>query len=129
YVWDYGVLLSNDEKRYIQVMVQTRFGEGHELFTELLFTSQQFIRSIEEKYSVSLRDVKRAIKLVSFFEGSLRTRSGSGHSRVNKNYPPPDGSSRINLQIRCYILALSLCYQSRIYDQDTRKEYRQEMIK
>ncbi|CAG8728362.1 3811_t:CDS:2, partial [Racocetra persica] len=50
YVWDYGVLLPNDEKKYIQIMVQTQLGEGHELLTELLFTSQQFIRSIEEKY-------------------------------------------------------------------------------
>ncbi|CAG8729989.1 24066_t:CDS:10, partial [Dentiscutata erythropus] len=129
YVWDYGVLFPNDEKRYIQVMVQTRFGEGHELFTELLFTSQQFIRLIEENYSVSLRDVKRAIKLVSFFGVCLRARSSSGYLRGNKHYPSPDGSSRISLQIRCYILALGLCYQSRIYDQESRSEYRQEIIK
>ncbi|CAG8622490.1 10298_t:CDS:2, partial [Gigaspora margarita] len=96
YVWDYGVLIPNNEKKYIQVMVQTRFGEGHDLFTELLFSSQQFIRSIEEKYS----------------------------------YPPnPDNPGHIDFSIRCYILALSLCYQSRIYDQESRSEYRKEMLK
>ncbi|RIB16990.1 hypothetical protein C2G38_2038117 [Gigaspora rosea] len=124
YVWDYGVLIPNDEKKYIQIMVQTRFGEGHDLFTELLFSSQQFIRSIEEKYCVSLRDVKRAIKLVDFFNESLRSR----HSR--NRYPPnPDNPGRIDFSIRCYILALSLCYQSRIYDQESRSEYRKEMLK
>ncbi|CAG8503791.1 15158_t:CDS:10 [Dentiscutata erythropus] len=128
YVWDYGVLFSKDEKRYIRLMVQTRFSEGQELFTKLLIASQQFIRLIEENYSVSLRDVKRAIKLVSFFEESLQTRSNSEYSGGNKNYPPPDGSSRISLQIRSYILALSLCYQSRIYDQESRSGYRQAMI-
>ncbi|CAG8557824.1 24955_t:CDS:2, partial [Dentiscutata erythropus] len=126
YVWDYGALLPVDEKRYIQVMVQTRFGEGHELFTELLFTSQQFIRTIEENYSVSLRDVKRAIKLVSFFEESLRERSSYGYSIGNRYYLSPDS---ISLRIRCYILALGLCYQSRIYDQESRSKYRQEIIK
>ncbi|CAG8732687.1 37525_t:CDS:10, partial [Gigaspora margarita] len=125
YIWDYGVLSPNDEKKYIQVMVQTRFGEGHDLFTELLFSSQQFIRSIEEKYSVSLRDIKRAIKLVDFFNESVRSR----HSR-NRQYPPnPDNPGRIDFSIRCYILALSLCYQSRIYDQESRNEYRKEMLK
>ncbi|CAG8772891.1 36932_t:CDS:10, partial [Gigaspora margarita] len=116
YVWNYGFLIPNDEKKYIQVMVQTRFGEGHDLFTELLFSSQQFIRSIEEKYSVSLRDVKRAIKLVDFFNESLCSR----HSRNRPHLPNPDNLGRINFTIRCYILALSLCYQSRIYDQESR---------
>ncbi|CAG8812694.1 15356_t:CDS:2, partial [Cetraspora pellucida] len=128
YVWDYGVLLPNDEKKYIQIMVQTQLGEGHDLLTELLFASQQFIRSIEEKYSVSLRDVKRAIKLVLFFSESLQSRSRITKSK--HHYPPhPENPGRINFLYRCYILALCLCYQSRIYDQESRSEYRKEMIK
>ncbi|KAF0487085.1 e3 ubiquitin-protein ligase [Gigaspora margarita] len=123
YVWDYSVVLPNYEKGYIQVMVQTRFGEGHDLFTELLFSSQQFIRSIEEKYSVSLRDVKRAIKLVDFFDESLHSR----YSRKRQYPPDSDNPGLIDFSIRCYILALSLCYQSRIYDQESRSEYRKEM--
>ncbi|KAF0550871.1 e3 ubiquitin-protein ligase [Gigaspora margarita] len=100
YIWDYGILLPNYEKRYIQSMVQTRFGEVPDLFIELLFSSQQFIRSIEEKYSVSLRDVKRAIKLVDFFNESLRSRYSK-----NRQYPPnPDNPGRILFSIRCYIL-------------------------
>ncbi|CAG8812591.1 24865_t:CDS:2, partial [Cetraspora pellucida] len=132
YVWEYGVLLPNDEKIYIQIMVQTQLGEGHDLLIELLFASQQFIRSIEEKYSVSLRDIKRAIRLVLFFTESLQC-----HSRITKSkhhsahpYPPhPENPGRINFLYRCYILALSLCYQSRIYNQELRSEYRKEMIK
>ncbi|CAG8435114.1 11795_t:CDS:10, partial [Scutellospora calospora] len=125
YVWDYGVLLPSDEKKYIQIMVESQLGERHELFTELLFASQQFIRSIEEDYSVSLRDIKRAIKLVLFFNKSLQDRPRS--AKDANRYPNPN--SRIGLLIRCYILALGLCYQCRIYDQESRREYRQEMIK
>ncbi|CAG8625581.1 14160_t:CDS:2, partial [Ambispora leptoticha] len=44
------------------------------VFAELLLESQAFIREVEEPYSVSLRDVKRAITLVKFFAGSLQNR-------------------------------------------------------
>ena len=73
YVWDYGILQSKDERNYIQIMVQET-ELGNPILAELLFESQEFIRYVEEPYSISLRDVKRAIKLVKFFHQSLLTR-------------------------------------------------------
>ncbi|PKY59724.1 hypothetical protein RhiirA4_482717, partial [Rhizophagus irregularis] len=122
YVWDYGILKPEDEHRYIQIMVgkesKTLF---HPEFAELLFASQEFIRKVEERYSVSLRDVKRAISLVKFFHNSLQNRPvwREGHT-----YPP---TGKPTIRIRSYVLALSLCYHSRLYEQDLRKQYRQEM--
>jgi hypothetical protein len=94
---------------------------GHPAFVELLFASQKFIRKVEEPYSVSLRDVKRAITLVKFFYNSLENRPAykKGHK-----YPPPGNPT---ITIRSYVLALSLCYHSRLYDQNLRKQYRCEM--
>src|SRR3984957_20775141 len=75
YVWDYGVLKPKDEFKYIQIMVEKELKKlGHPVFSELLFASQKFIRKVEEPYSVSLRDVKRAIMLVKFFYESLNSR-------------------------------------------------------
>jgi hypothetical protein len=75
YVWDYGILKPYDEYKYIQIMVEKELGEPAQLiFSELLFASQKFIRKVEEPYSVSLRDVKRAITLVKFFYNSLENR-------------------------------------------------------
>ena len=39
-------------------------------------------------------------------------------------YPPPGNP---NIRIRSYVLALSLCYHSRLYEQDLRRQYRREM--
>ncbi|CAG8529600.1 39208_t:CDS:10, partial [Gigaspora margarita] len=127
YVWDYGVLQPEEELRYIQIMVSNslkNFDNKCSVFAELLFESQAFIRKVEEPYSVSLRDVKRAITLVNFFADSLQNRPS-----VRKNAPryPPIGE--ISMPIRCYILALGLCYQSRLYEQSLRKNYRIAMGK
>ncbi|CAG8448567.1 1498_t:CDS:10 [Acaulospora colombiana] len=122
YVWDYGVLQPKEEKKYITIMVSDSLKElSHQVLPELLFESQQFIRTSEEPYSVSLRDVKRAIKLVDFFYKSLKNRP----PRRNAPRYPPQGE--LTLSMRCYILSMGLCYQSRLYDQMLRKKYRVKM--
>ncbi|UZO04044.1 uncharacterized protein OCT59_024443 [Rhizophagus irregularis] len=122
YVWDYGILKPKDEYRYIQIMVEKELKNlAHPVFAELLFASQNFIRKVEEPYSVSLRDVKRAIKLVIFFYKSLHNRPAYRYGHV---YPPPGNPT---ILIRSYVLALSLCYHSRLYEQDLRRQYRYEM--
>ncbi|PKC14796.1 hypothetical protein RhiirA5_495093 [Rhizophagus irregularis] len=124
YVWDYGILTPNDEYKYIQIMVDKELKKlAHPVFTELLFASQKFIRKVEEPYSVSLRDVKRAITLVKFFHNSLENRPvyKKGHK-----YPP---SGNPTVLTRSYVLALSFCYHSRLYEQELRKQYRHEMGK
>ncbi|CAI2173905.1 15093_t:CDS:2, partial [Funneliformis geosporum] len=118
YVWDYGTLQSKDEKIYIQIMVQE--AKLDPIFAELLFASQNFIRNVEEPYSVSLRDVKRAIKLFDFFNKSLLTRKNE-----KKKYP----DNSVKIHIRSYVLALGLCYQSRLYERELRRRYRETMCK
>ncbi|GBC06549.1 hypothetical protein RclHR1_06900002 [Rhizophagus clarus] len=122
YVWNYDILNPNDEYKYIQIMVEKELKKlSHPVFIELLFASQKFIRRVEQPYSVSLRDVKRAITLVKFFCNSLEYRPAykKGHK-----YPP---SGNPTITIRSYVLALSLCYHSRLYDQNLRKQYCYEM--
>ncbi|GBB90017.1 hypothetical protein RclHR1_01690002 [Rhizophagus clarus] len=122
YVWDYGVLKPDDEYKYIQIMVEKELKKlAHPVFSELLYASQRFIRKAEEPYSVSLRDVKRAITLVKFFYNSLENRPAY---RKGHKYPPHGNPTTIT---RSYVLALSLCYHSRLYEQDLRKQYRREM--
>ncbi|CAG8518032.1 9622_t:CDS:10, partial [Cetraspora pellucida] len=125
YVWDYGILQEKEEESYIQTMVTealTKEYSNVDTFAKLIFRSQIFIRKEEEPYSVSLRDVKRAITLVKFFKDSFTKRPQQNETK----YPPNDG---IGISLRCYVLALGLCYQCRLYDQITRKEYREEMAK
>ncbi|UZO02840.1 uncharacterized protein OCT59_021318 [Rhizophagus irregularis] len=121
YVWDYDVLKPDDELKYIEIMVKDLKSLGHPVFVELLFASQKFIRKVEEPYSVSLRDVKRAITLVKFFYNSLIKRPA--YKKEHK-YPPSGNPTKLT---RTYVLALSLCYHSRIYDENSRKQYRRKM--
>ncbi|KAF0556640.1 e3 ubiquitin-protein ligase [Gigaspora margarita] len=76
YVWDYGVLRPSDEKIYINIMVKNtqKDSKSADLFTELLFASQEFVRTHEGVHSVSLRDVKRAIIIFEFFCKSIAKR-------------------------------------------------------
>src|SRR5437762_1918686 len=122
YVWDYGILKPDDEYKYIQIMVEKELKKlAHPALAELLFASQKFIRKIEEPYSLSLRDVKRAITLVKFFYHSLENRPVLNKRNI---YPPPGNPTTTT---RSYVLALSLCYHSRLYEQKLRKQYRREM--
>ncbi|CAG8457534.1 1322_t:CDS:2, partial [Dentiscutata erythropus] len=130
YVWDYGVLKPEEERMYIKMMIEDRLG-SYPVFLDLLCASQHFIRTVEESYTVSLRDVKRAIKLVLWFHKSLKGRPPATRPRgvsfltiKQKNYPPTDPKK---LRCYCFILSLGLCYQSRLYDKDLRKKYQESM--
>ncbi|KAG9292714.1 hypothetical protein G9A89_008302 [Geosiphon pyriformis] len=128
YVWDYGVLQPKDEKKYIQIMVDKFLGPEalKNGFADLLFASQQFIREKEEPNSVSLRDCKRAIKLVDFFQKSFRNRPGPKISKnIFRYYKYPN--DRWSILTRSICLALGLCYQARMYDKKDRLIYRQRM--
>ncbi|GBC04617.1 hypothetical protein RclHR1_05780008 [Rhizophagus clarus] len=123
YVWDLDVIKSNDERRYIQSMVEIELKNdlADPVFPELLFASQTFIRKVEESYSVSLRDIKRAITLVKFFYNSLENRPAN---KKGQKYPPSGNPTIIT---RSYILALSICYHSRLHNQELHKQYRCEI--
>ncbi|CAG8523764.1 13380_t:CDS:10, partial [Gigaspora rosea] len=123
YVWDFGVLKPSDEKIYIHIMVNTALEKQSNLFPELLFASQQFTREHEGVHSVSLRDVKRAIILVKFFNKSFKNRP-KPNGKNRGDYPPRNGPDPMVLS---FILALSLCYQVRIYDQELRTQYCKRM--
>ncbi|CAG8728536.1 16693_t:CDS:2, partial [Cetraspora pellucida] len=115
YVWDYGVLKASDEKIYIDIMVKKFLKDlGTQLFAELLVASQKFTRDHEGVHSVSLRDVKRAIILVKFFNESFK-------NPHRKSLFARDSITR------SYILALSLCYQIRSFDRNIRTQYCEQM--
>ncbi|RIB21686.1 hypothetical protein C2G38_2175948 [Gigaspora rosea] len=139
YVWDYGVLKPSDEKVYINIMVKKsqKDLQNADLFTELLFASQEFVRTHEGVHSVSLRDVKRAIIIFKFFCKSIDERQKiaekiseqnirSKFLRMANDIKAYFGSGPSSI-IKSYILALSLCYQARFFDQELRNQYQETM--
>ncbi|GES94832.1 hypothetical protein GLOIN_2v1878676 [Rhizophagus clarus] len=122
YIWYYDALKQENEYKYIQALVKNELkGLAQPVLGELILASQKFIRKVEEQYSVSLRDVKRVIELVKFFYNSLNNRPA--YKKEHK-YPSDGNPLLIN---RSYVLALSICYHSRLREQDLRKQYRYEI--
>ncbi|CAG8487332.1 35591_t:CDS:10 [Gigaspora margarita] len=139
YVWDYGVLKPSDEIVYINIMVKKsqKDLQDADLFTELLFASQEFVRTHEGVHSVSLRDVKRAIIIFKFFCKSIDDRQKIAEKiseqnirskilRMANDIKAYFGSGPSSI-IKSYILALSLCYQARFFDQELRNLYQERM--
>ncbi|CAG8739759.1 20344_t:CDS:2, partial [Gigaspora rosea] len=140
FVWDYGVLKPSDEKIHINMMIKRsqENAENTNLFTELLFESQEFLRTHEGVHSVSLRDVKRAIIIFEFFHKSLIDRQTISEkiSKEQDNIGTKILRAANNIKsrfekpnniIKSYILALSLCYQVRFFDQELRNQYQDKM--
>ncbi|KAF0538645.1 e3 ubiquitin-protein ligase [Gigaspora margarita] len=140
FVWDYGVLKPSDEKIHINMMIKRsqENAENTNLFTELLFESQEFLRTHEGVHSVSLRDVKRAIIIFEFFHKSLVDRQNISEriSKEQDNIGTKILRAANNIKsrfekpnniIKSYILALSLCYQVRFFDQELRNQYQDKM--
>lgn len=139
FIWDYGVLEENDERAYIDIMakglrrhlfdgtVTEDSQENVRLFSETLFKSQRFIRGIEDAYSVSLRDVRRTIAFANFFDRELNSQARS----VSVNRRSPERRRRFQKDIfrnvRAIVLALVLCYQGRLSNQEDRARYRKDM--
>ncbi|CAG8825163.1 5722_t:CDS:1, partial [Gigaspora rosea] len=128
YVWDYGVLKPSDEMIYANMLVKRSQEDSlmADLFTELLFASQEFVRSHEGVHSVSLRDVKRAIIIFEFFFKSLSERQKISEEQNNVLSKISHMGPNINI-IKPYILALSLCYQVRFFDKKSRDLYQDKI--
>ncbi|KAF0517032.1 e3 ubiquitin-protein ligase [Gigaspora margarita] len=149
FVWDFGVLKPSDEMIYIEIMVKKFLLDSHKnletsLFVALLVESQEFIRDKEGTHGVSLRDVKRAIIIFKFFCESLEKRQELADSpgksknilksflksikkmaKQNAIY----GKEILGNIVKSYVLALSLCYQVRFFEQEIRDEYQNRMCK
>lgn len=129
FVWDYGSLSKTDESAYISRMVEGLTGNVDSLLVDLLCTSQQYIREIEESpYCVSLRDVHRCIVLVRWFREILRKRDNLSLSRFNDGRKYQSLAREISLRERSVVLALAHCYQSRLPTTESRREYRRRLV-
>ena len=134
YVWDYGSLAPSDERDYIQRMVRDLPKEYEKMLVDLLASSQKFIRDAEKNpFCVSLRDVHRCIRLISWFQQMIKKRQSLIKNK--KEYPSHLKlnsliSERYNKKplVKSIVLALAHCYLSRLPTAGLRKDYREKMM-
>ena len=116
FVWDYGYLNQNEEKKYIVNMIgMLRFdNKTSKMLTELVSEVQEFIRKKEDSSSVSLRDVNRFKQVFTWFKSSLAARPApvSVPGRKMFSYWKKGVNLRDPEEImsRAIVLALTHCY-------------------
>ena len=133
YVWDFGSLGPKDERAYIERMVGDL--PEKDMVVDLLVESQKFIRAVEKNsFCVSLRDVNRCIRLISWFE-EMRNKPQKANRRTKtcpehlKEYQRMSEEYSEKPMVKSIVLALAHCYLSRLPTAELRKEYRTEMMK
>ena len=135
YVWDYGSLSLKDEQDYIRRMVKVLPEEYEAMVVDLLAASQTFIREAEKNnFCVSLRDVHRCIRLVCWFQETMEKRKKLNCIKDEcpshlQEYKTMDAKYNENPMVKSIVLALALCYLTRLQSAELRKKYRDCMIK
>jgi len=71
FVWDFGVLKSNEIREYVRSMLIKANLREVNVFTELICFVHEYFQNKEDFSSVSLRDVNRFILLFQWFSKSL----------------------------------------------------------
>ena len=118
FVWDYGHLDSETEKRYIDAMFSSLNRDDDKNFKNtivgLVCAAHHQFKKWEDVSSVSLRDVARYKILYNWFYSSSITRNRMSIKKKGKN--------TVKMHNQAAILALLHCYYLRISSKDKRAE-------
>eukprot|EP00347_Sterkiella_histriomuscorum_P013947 403362749 len=119
-IWNFGQLSEQEQKIYIKKIIndvskhQTDFDEQIENYiVEAVHKSQEYIKSVETAWSVSLRDVDRFRRLFIFFLENNCTNGKQDKDLLLK---------------RVLVLTLSVCYKFRLSKNSLRSEYEEQII-
>ena len=146
YIFDFGHLEPNDEKKYIQTILDEpikrinkkenyllsdeQIKKIHIFGTELVSKAQNFTRKIIEISSVSLRDIRRFNIIYEFFYYYLKQKKEDAiikeenSIKIDIFYKDCD---YLTLHKYAIILGVFMCYYLRISDNKTREKFSQEM--
>lgn len=77
YVWDFGQLTEEDERSILRGIVQSEklfenSPQKQDSFGTVLYDCHKFVRDIEERSGVSLRDIKRVLRMYKWFLNVLK---------------------------------------------------------
>ena len=144
YVFDFGSIGKEDEKKYIDIMIKQSiekiFNECKEKLSEeeltkiknitknMIIESQNFLREFNDISSVSLREIRRYTVFYEFFYNYLKNKKEKllhlienkmKEGKIKFEY---DKLTEFDLQIYSINLSIFICYYLRIQDKEKRKE-------
>ena len=129
YIFSFGALKEDDEKKYIYNIIESLFDKDeeklHEITKEVLFNCHKFLRNLFDPSVVSLRDISKFSKLVEFFKKYFAIK------RKFQEIEDYNINNNINTQkldkILSIIISVYLCYYIRLIDEQKRFEFNMEL--
>ena len=127
YVFSFGSLKDEDEKKYIKSIINKMFGineeELHNLTTEAISKCHKFLRkTFEDPSIVSLREIARFTKSVEFFQDYFLKKNNQTKSKIS------DETKKL-YKIKSIICSIYLCYYIRLIDDEKRGRFNNELQK
>jgi transcriptional regulator with PAS, ATPase and Fis domain len=117
YVFSFGSIDDNDEKKYIYSILDKSFSKEendlHEITTDAISECHIYLRKIYDPSVVSLREIARFSKCIEFFKDYFKIKNESIGIENNE----------MDNKLRSIICSIYLCYYIRLTSQDTRQAF------
>ena len=125
YVFSFGSIKNEDEKKYIKSIIQKIFNkdeeELHKLTTEAISKCHIFLRkTFEDPSIVSLREIARFTNCVEFFQDYFLKKN-------NKSKFELDDDTKKYYKIKSIICSIYLCYYIRLINDEKRGSFDNEL--
>ena len=117
YVFSFGRIDDEDEKKYIHSIIEKLFTEQekdlHEATTEAISECHKYLRKTFDESVVSLREISRFKKCIEFFKKYFEI----------KNHYEERSNNEKNNKIRSIICSVYICYYIRLTDEKKRSNF------
>ena len=121
YVFSFGRIDDNDEKKYIHSIIENIFSKDekhlHEIATEAISECHKYLRNTYDASVVSLREIARFSKCMEFFQKYFTFKNENEERDNNKK----------NNKLRSIICSIYICYYIRLTNDTIRSNFNAEL--
>ena len=129
YVFSFGRIKEDDEKKYIYSIIEKLFKEEneknlHKLTGDAILECHKFLREAFDPSVVSLREISRFSKCVEFFQEYFKIKNDY-ENEINENRADNNNneSKKRLYKIKSIICSIYLCYYIRLIDEEKRSNF------
>ena len=127
YVFSFGSIDSEDEKKYIHSIIQKSFSKEenilHNLTRDAISLCHIYLREKFDASVVSLREIARFSKCIEFFNNYFDIKN-KFENKKSKKYIE---NNKNNNKLRSIICSIYLCYYIRLTSQELRSQFEQKL--
>jgi MoxR-like ATPase len=144
FVFSFGALNPEDEKKYIYSIIEKLFKKGeeklHEATKEVIFNCHKYLRDTFDTSVVSLREINRFAKIVGFFQKYFTIKRKCEEKEENykgeddkkePGKPNEQNTRKENIEkfdkILSIICSVYLCYYIRLIDEAKRTQFNNDL--